>query len=83
MDNRNQVLAHNLINYSVRLKKGEKLLIELIDEGMELAQALIKEAYKVGGVPFLTIKISECSVNCCWVQRKSRWNSVLNTKLYV
>ena len=56
MDNRNQVLAHNLINYSVRLKKGEKLLIELIDEGMELAQALIKEAYKVGGVPFLTIK---------------------------
>ena len=56
MDNRNLILAHNLINYSVRLKKGEKLLIELIDEGMELAQALIQEAYKVGGIPFLTIK---------------------------
>lgn len=56
MDNRNIKLAHNLINYSVRLQKGEKLLIELIDEGFELAQALIKEAYKVGGVPFLTIK---------------------------
>ena len=56
MDKRNEILAHNLINYSVRLKKGEKLLIELIDEGMELAQALIREAYKVGGIPFLTIK---------------------------
>ena len=56
MDNRNLILAHNLINYSVRLKKSEKLLIELIDEGMELAQALIQEAYKVGGIPFLTIK---------------------------
>ena len=56
MDSRNLQLAHNLINYSVRLQKGEKLLIELIDEGMELAQALIQEAYKVGGIPFLTIK---------------------------
>lgn len=56
MDSRNLQLAHNLINYSVRLQKGEKLLIELIDDGMELAQALIQEAYKVGGIPFLTIK---------------------------
>ena len=52
MDSRNLQLAHNLINYSVRLQKGEKLLIELIDEGMELAQALIQEAYKVGGFIF-------------------------------
>ena len=44
MDSRNLQLAHNLINYSVRLQKGEKLLIELIDEGMELAQALIQES---------------------------------------
>ncbi len=56
MDNRNEVLAHNLVNYSVRLQKGEKLLIEVIDEGLELAQAIVREAYKVGGVPFLTIK---------------------------
>ena len=56
MDHRNEILAHNLINYSVRLQKGEKLLIEVIDEGLELAQAIIKEAYAAGGVPFLTIK---------------------------
>lgn len=55
MDSRNLQLAHNLINYSVRLQKG-KLLIELIDGGMELAQALTQEAYEVGGIPFLTIK---------------------------
>lgn len=56
MDQRNQQLAYNLIHNSIRLKQGEKLLIELIDDGYELAQALISEAYKVGGIPILTIK---------------------------
>ncbi len=56
MDKRIRVLAHNLVNYSVNLKEGEKLLIELTDEGHELGQALVKEAYKVGGIPFLTVK---------------------------
>ena len=36
--------------------KRQKLLIELIDEGMELVQALIQEAYKVGGIPFFNYK---------------------------
>ena len=41
MDSRNLQLAHNLINYSVRLQKGEKLFIDLIAECLELAQALL------------------------------------------
>ena len=53
MDSRNIQLAHNLINYSVRLQKGEKLLIELIDEdvdqlilGVENPQEFIEELKK-------------------------------------
>ena len=44
MDPRLQKLAENLINYSCRLQKGEKLLIEAIDIPKEMVIALIREA---------------------------------------
>ena len=44
----NQQLAHNLINYSVKLQAGEKILIEVSDSGRELAEYLVEEVYKVG-----------------------------------
>ena len=56
MDPRFYELAHNLVNYSVSLQKGEKLLIEVFDEGLPLAKALVDEAYKAGGVPFVAVK---------------------------
>lgn len=56
MDSRIEKLAYNLINYSTHIEKGEKILIEVFDTGVELAQALVKEAYKVGGIPFLSVK---------------------------
>ena len=58
MDQRFIKLAHSLINYSVRLQKGEKILLEITDDGIDLAKALVEEVYKVGGVPFLTLKNS-------------------------
>lgn len=54
-DIRFEQLAKNIIQYSVELKKGEKILIEVIGLEIPLAQALIREAYKVGGIPFLSI----------------------------
>lgn len=59
MDNRITALAKNLIHYSVRLQKGEKLLIEVFDDAYPLAQALIKEAYQAGGLPLLSLKRSD------------------------
>lgn len=50
-------LAKNLINYSVKLKKGEKVLIE--NNGcleVDLVKALVEETYNVGGEPFVWIK---------------------------
>ena len=50
-------LAKNLIHYSVKLQKGERLFIE--NKGVfrrELVLALIEEAYKVGGKPYVSMK---------------------------
>lgn len=56
MDSRITGLAQNLVRYSVNLQLGENLLIEVHDQGHELAQAIMKEAYAVGGKPFIWSK---------------------------
>lgn len=58
-DSRIEKLAHNLIDYSVRLKKGEKILIESTGFEIPLTKELIKEAYRVGGIPFVSVKNHE------------------------
>ena len=55
-DPRIEKLAKNLIQYSVQLQPGEKVLIENFGLQRELVTALVKEAYKVGGYPFVSIK---------------------------
>ena len=56
MDPRIHLLAKNLITYSTNLKKGEKVLIEMFDDALPLAKAIVAETYQIGGIPFLTIK---------------------------
>jgi aminopeptidase len=52
-DKRNEILAKSLINYSVALKPGEKIMIEIKGKDtLELAKELIKETTRVGGIPF-------------------------------
>ena len=52
-DIRIEKLAHGLINYSCSLKKGEKILIEAKGVDYMVVNALIKEVYRVGGIPFV------------------------------
>ncbi len=52
-DTRLQTLAHNLINYSCNLQKGEKVLIQVTGEHFEFGTLLVKEAYAAGGLPFI------------------------------
>lgn len=54
-DPRIEKLADALINYSVALAKGEKILIEVVGEAIPLAQALVRKAYEAGGVPFASV----------------------------
>ncbi|MDF2523674.1 MAG: putative aminopeptidase [Clostridiales bacterium] len=58
-DPRIEQLAKNLINYSVELKPGEKILIENFGNEVPLTRALIREAYKAGGIPYISIKNNE------------------------
>lgn len=54
MDPRIEQLAYNLVNYSCKVKEGDKVYIHHIGSATEdLARALIKEVYKVGGLPFV------------------------------
>lgn len=55
-DPRVATLARNLLGYSIKLQPGENVLIEVFDSGEELAAELIKEAYRLGGRPFLSVK---------------------------
>ncbi|MGL4426127.1 MAG: aminopeptidase [Cetobacterium sp.] len=57
MDQRIEILAKNLVNYSCRVKNGEKVLIETVGEDTKsLVKALVKEVYAAGGHPFVSIK---------------------------
>lgn len=58
-DPRIQQLAKNLINYSIKLQPGEKVLIEYSGSAGSLPQELVQEAYKAGGIPFVTVKDAE------------------------
>lgn len=67
-------LAKNLINYSCNLKQGEKVLIESIGLELPLVTELVKQAYAVGALPFVTIKDKEVDrallMNCSEEQMK-------------
>ncbi|NLC45068.1 MAG: aminopeptidase [Clostridiales bacterium] len=58
-DPRIKTLAHNLINYSCELKKGEKVFIENIGLEPPLIKELIREAYKAGAIPLVSLKDNE------------------------
>lgn len=52
-DPRIERLAKLLVNYSVKVQKGEKVLIEAFDIDYMLVTELVKEVYRVGGYPFV------------------------------
>lgn len=53
MDERIKELAHNLVNYSMKVKENDKVYIHYIGEATEaLARQLIKEVYLAKGIPF-------------------------------
>ena len=54
MDERIKQLAENLVNYSCKVGKGDKVYINYTGPSTEeLARALVKEVYKAEGLPFV------------------------------
>ncbi len=55
-DKRIEKLANNLLTYSVNIKKGDNILIEILGEdGIPLAKELIKRAEELGAKPYFNI----------------------------
>lgn len=59
VDERVKQLAKNLLEYSVALKPGEKVLIDVIGVELPLAKELVKHAYRLGGLPYLNVMDDE------------------------
>ncbi|MDD5622249.1 MAG: aminopeptidase [Actinomycetota bacterium] len=57
MDPRIKKLAKTLVNYSCRVQKGEKVLIDCVgDSAIPLVRAVIYEVYENRGMPFVDLK---------------------------
>ena len=55
-DIRIEKLASNLLSHSVKLQKGEKILIEIIGmDAIPLGKELIRQAENIGALPFFNI----------------------------
>lgn len=80
MDPRNRQLAYGLINYSTRLQKGERILIDINGvDAYPLAEALIEEAYKVGGYPYL--HLADATLNRALMMSASEEQLTFNADL--
>ncbi len=55
-DPRRLQLAHNLVNYSCRVQKGERVLIECTGVPDEFAAELVAAVYEAGGIPLVNLK---------------------------
>lgn len=55
-DIRYEKLANNLLTYSVNIKKGEHILVEILgEEAIPLAKEIIKNAERLGARPYFNI----------------------------
>lgn len=69
MENKIEKLSSNLINHSVHLKEGEKILIEMLGtDCSDLACELVKQARRIGAIPIFNIidykVLKEIILNC-------------------
>ncbi|HEY8529300.1 MAG TPA: aminopeptidase [Paenibacillaceae bacterium] len=55
-DPRLQTLARQLVNYSIDVRPGENVLIEMIGSETELVKCLIEEVARRGGRPFVSLE---------------------------
>ena len=55
MDSRYLDLAEQLVRHSTSLKKGEKILLDLVDTPEEMGVALIRAVRERKGIPFVRL----------------------------
>lgn len=58
-DNRQKILADNLVNYSCAVKKGDKVWIDVSGADSAFTSLLVQAVYAAGGMPFVHIRDSK------------------------
>lgn len=82
MDKRIKKLAKNLVEYSTKIKKDEKVLINCSDESTyDLVKEIIKEVYKKGAYPYVEINESKISREIAKGATEERYDFLLESKL--
>ena len=59
VDPRLTTLARNLVNYSVKAGKGDKVLIEAFETDTQIVTELVKAVYAAGAQPFVELRSSK------------------------
>lgn len=57
-DPRVQQLARNLVQYSMNVQAGDKVLIDMYGSERDIVQCLVEEVYARGGMPFVELRDS-------------------------
>jgi len=57
VDPRIKQLAKNLVNYSCRVQKGEKVLIDTTCVDDMFVECLVEAVYEAGGLPYVTVPV--------------------------
>ncbi|HEV2318821.1 MAG TPA: hypothetical protein VGV18_03670 [Verrucomicrobiae bacterium] len=60
-DPRYTKLAELLVNYSTKIKKGDRALLDLIDVPDEFAVELVRAVRGAGGTPFVEVRHTRVS----------------------
>lgn len=56
VDPRVEKLAHNLVNYSCRVQKGENIFIEATGVDYQIVNCIVREVNKLGAFPYVSYK---------------------------
>lgn len=56
LDRRVEQLANNLVTYSLKVRKGEKVLIEAFETDSQITTCLAEKVFAAGGQPFVVLR---------------------------
>lgn len=74
-------LAKQAVHYSIDVKQGEKVLIEMTGTDFELVRCMVEQVYQAGGIPF--VRIQDSKLHRVWLmnatveqmQMMAKWDS--------
>ncbi|MBO4727618.1 MAG: aminopeptidase, partial [Spirochaetaceae bacterium] len=55
-DPRIEKLAQNIVNHSIKVKAGDRVLIQNNNVTTDFIKALVRATYKAGGMPFVSLQ---------------------------